>query len=646
MNRVARLIGGGLIVLAALAAYSDSLSNPFVSNDIDGIANNPTIRRFWPIWGALAPPRGGLPVSGRPLVNFTFALNYAAGGLKVWGYHAVNLALHILAGLILFGIIRRTMELAALQATGRNQAVDSISSTTVAGAIGLLWTVHPLQTAAVTYVSQRAELLMGLMYLLTLYCVIRGGTVADGPLIRNGPRRRVIFWYAFAIVACLAGMAAKEVMVSAPLLVLLYDRTFLAGTFREAWRRRRGLYAGLACTWLLLVYLVVGVGDRGGTAGFSSSVSWKIYALLQSHAILHYLRLAVWPHPLVFYYGAAVWAPWVALISETVLVVVLIGAVGCSLYFCTGQGVGSRSLGFVGAWFFAILAPSSSIMPISTEIMAEHRMYLPLAAVLVVAVLALCALLGRCSDFLSVAARRGTFGGVVIAATLGLSAMTARRNDDYRSGLALWTDTVAKTPDNPSARLNLGDALVEAGRPVEAVIQFEDAVQLRPDVAQVRYDLGNALARSGRLREAISQFEEAIRLKPDYTAAHANLAIACAATGSRTEAIAQFEETLRLEPDLADTHYDLANLLVAEGQVDEAIKHFEIALRLKPDFVATHVNLGNALIRRGRIEEAIEQYESALRIEPHNGKIHRNLGQIFRAIGRNQEAQEQFNLAQ
>ena len=174
-------------------------------------------------------------VGGRPVVSLTLAINYALGGMNVWGYHAVNLAIHILAAWTLFGVMRRTLLLPALQERFGSAA------TPLALAAALLWTIHPLQTESVTYVIQRTESLVGLFYLLTLYCVIRGADVRPAS-DRPGTR-------APSAASCLLGMATKEVMVTAPLIVLLYDRTFLAGSFREAWRRRCGLYLALAATW-------------------------------------------------------------------------------------------------------------------------------------------------------------------------------------------------------------------------------------------------------------------------------------------------------------------------------------------------------------------------------------------------------------
>jgi hypothetical protein len=405
------VVAAGVIVLSAVAAYHNSFAGPFIFDDGAAIAENRTIRRLWPIGRVLSPPRHGETVSGRPLLNLSLAMNYAIDDLNVRGYHVANLLLHIAAALLLFGILRRTFLLGNETGSGVFCAKPGTDRRLVAGLAGkrhptpfplrfakaatplalagaLLWTVHPLQTESVTYIIQRAESLVGIFYLLTLYCVIRGaaGTAPDegrgtNPVnhrsqVGNCPLWPSLFWYAAALLACLLGMACKEVMVTAPLLVLLYDRTFLAGSFAAAWRRRWGLYLGLAATWALLAYLVLSTGLIGRQSEMGAPDAWG-YARSQPGVILHYLRLSIWPRPLCISYA---W-PAAETLGEIVPGAIVVGA----LLAATIWGLASRrAWGFLGAWFFLILAPTSSIFPLN-QLAFEHRMYLSLAAVVVLA---------------------------------------------------------------------------------------------------------------------------------------------------------------------------------------------------------------------------------------------------------------------
>jgi hypothetical protein len=337
----------GVILAAVFAAYFNSFAGPFVYDDLPSITDNRTIRQLWPMGPALTPPAGGLAVSGRPIVNYYLAINYAISGQEVWSYHAVNLGIQVLAALALFGVVRRTLGRVLAGGHARDPALLALAAS-------LLWALHPLQTESVTYIIQRAESLMGFFYLFTLYCFVRGWEAGADSAARR-------LWYALSISACLLGMATKEVMVTAPLIVLLYDRIFLAGSFREALRQRCRIYLCLAGTWLLLAYLMAGTGGRGGTVGFSASVSWEDYALSQLQAVAHYLRLAVWPRPLVIDYGLVTERPPPAKLALAASILALLAAAtACALWRCP-------KLAFLGLCFFLILAPSSSVVPIVTE---------------------------------------------------------------------------------------------------------------------------------------------------------------------------------------------------------------------------------------------------------------------------------------
>ena len=245
-----------LVIAAGIGAYHNSFQGPFIFDDLHSIPLNPHIRHLWPIREALSAPRY-CSVNGRPVICLSLALNYALGGLNVRGYHAFNLAVHLLSALVLFGILRRTLEGEKLRDRFGDAAVW------LAAAIAIIWEIHPLQTESVTYIVQRTELLMGLFLLLTLYCALRGSHSA-----------RPSAWYLAAVISCALGMGSKEVMVGAPLLVLLYDRVFLASSFRELWQRRGGLYASLAATWLILVVLVARTPRSATGFGMKGLTSW------------------------------------------------------------------------------------------------------------------------------------------------------------------------------------------------------------------------------------------------------------------------------------------------------------------------------------------------------------------------------------
>ncbi|MDE3083942.1 MAG: tetratricopeptide repeat protein, partial [Verrucomicrobiota bacterium] len=640
-----------LIALAIVIVYANSFSAPFTFDDVPTIPGNATIRNFW---DALHPPHNGSPADGRPIINLSLALNYKLSGLRVWSYHLFNVLIHAGATLALFGIVRRTLgkldvrdqrsDVRKQKPEAKNNPTSDIGHLTSAFCIALLWAVHPLQTESVTYIAQRAESLMSLFYLLTLYCFIRYAEESDVREQTSAVRSRKsesktgltsdirylasVFWPLASVFCCALGMASKEVMVSAPLMVLLYDRTFVGGSFAEAWRKRRGYYVALAGTWIILGCLIWSAGDRGGSAGFKQGVEWWAYALTQCRAIVHYLRLTVWPSPLVFDYGTNVVRSVAAVWPQALLLVALAAA--------TIVAVARRSaFGFLGFWFFAILAPSSSIVPVKTESMAEHRMYLPLAAVIVLMVLGLRRAL------------RENRTVVILSAALavGLGWTTVRRNRDYRSEVEIWRDTVVKCPGNARAQYNLGTSLVYEGRLQEAIVSFEVAVQLNPNDALTHYNLGLALFQLGRVEEAIAHFRKAIQLDPTDPDAHNNLGNAWARVGRLEDAAREYQRALQLQPDDPGTHDNLGDAWFMLGRTSEAIDEYRAALKIRPDFAQAYYNLGSVLGRLGRLAEAAQQFEEALRLDPNYVAAHTDLGDVLLGLGQTQEAIAHYEAA-
>ncbi|HVS51084.1 MAG TPA: tetratricopeptide repeat protein [Opitutaceae bacterium] len=536
--------------IAIILAYAGSLRVPFLFDDADAVVKNSTIRHFWS-WEIFQPPSNGSTTTGRPLLNAGFALSYALSGDRPWSYHALNVALHACAALLLFGLVRRTAVRAGVP-----------RATSLAFAVAGLWALHPLGTETIVCVAQRTELQCGFFYLLTLYCFARG--VDDSAAAWR--------WHSCSVLACLAGMATKEVMVTAPLLVLLYDRTFVARSFSGAWRARRGYYAALAGTWLLLAALVVGGGGaRGVAAGFGRGVSAWSYLLTQCEALVVYLRLALWPHPLVLDYGNAVVSSLADVWWQGLTIVVLLGL---TIWALARRPVA----GFFGACFFAILAPSSSVVPLVTQTIAEHRMYLPLAALAAGVVVLAYRRLGGAAPW------------VLGLIAIGFAGATFARVQIYQDEIALWQDNVANRP-NARAFTALGVALLHAGRPADALPALEHALALDPKNLTAARNRGLVLLQLGRADEA------AAVLVP----------LPARDAGE------------------ADEFFALGNAFAREQKFAEAAAAYARTLALDPAHAAAHANLGNIRMLQGRAREAIVEYEAALRLHPDDARVRENL---------------------
>ena len=567
---------------------------------------NPSIRSLAPIGRVLDPPDEA-GVGGRPLLNLTFAVSYACGGTNPWGYHAFNLGVHVLAGVTLFLVVRRSLRQPMLAPS------FGAPATLLALLVASIWAWHPVQTESVTYVSQRAEELMGLFYLLTLYCFIRA--------VDTEVPASILTWLVLCVICCLGAAATKEVAATAPLAVFFYDRCFVSGTFRRAWSRHGRLYLALSASLFPIGHRVLSLLRNPLTygVGFGGGIAWWNYALTESRVVLGYLGLALWPNPLVFDYGRTVpcdpiqtW-PY-ALALGALLIAVMIAVVRWP------------AAGFAGAWFFLILAPTSSVVPIVGEYMAESRMYLSLAGLAALAVAVAYAKTGAyCIPVFA-----------LIAAVLGH--LSYERNLLYLNEEALWRDTIAKRPSNARAHGNLGRVLArEPGRLDEAIDEYFEAIRLDPKAPELHVNLGNLYYRSvDGLDKAADQYEEALELDPGDALAHFDLGCALAGIPGRgDDAIAQYREALRLKPELPSAHYNLGNALLRKGgQVEGAVSEYEAAVRLRPDWADAHFALALAFQHWGNHdEEAKRQLEEVVRLQPQNEEARKRLETYSRPPG-------------
>jgi len=582
-----------ILVVVGTLAYLTSFGGVFLLDDFACIVVNDRIKNLLPLANHLD--------DERPVVQLSLALNYAFGGDDPWGYHLVNLVVHLLAGLALYGVIRRT--LVRRPAPGWRKRRAAWFALTVA----CIWLVHPLQTQAVTYVIQRGESMMGLFYLASLYFVIRG-------LDSNRPRG----WNLAAIAACALGMATKAVMATAPLMIALYDRVFACSSWREVFRKRWRLYAGLGASWGVLAAVGVLTGlfretERRGasTVGFGvRGLSPLDYLMTQPEVVLHYLRLCFWPHRLCLDYG---W-PVAASPREVLVPALIVGGLFAATIWAL---IRRPALGFVGAWFFVILAPTSSFIPVR-DLAFEHRMYLSLAAVAMLAALALERVVGLAlaKGWLAVEGGRRWLAGPAIVAIGLLALRTAVRNVDYHSQTAMWSDVVAQRPNHTRALNFYGIALSLDGRFDEAIAAFERALAVDPSFDEGRVNLAKTLAKANRFEEAIRHYRQALRGMDGDAPLHHSLAVALDQSGRHAEAIEEYRRTLALQPDHPLAHYNLGLALKGLGRCEEALRELEESLRRHPDDPLAHYHTALCLRQLGRRAEAQAHLREALRLNP------------------------------
>ncbi len=616
-----------LFFLIALSVYFNAISTPFVFDDLESIVSNKSLKVF--SWREVWRQQRGFGF-------WTLSWNRAISGLNPPSYHFTNILIHTVAALCLSGIVRRTLTHDLFDERLKRDAEW------LAWLSGVIWLVHPLNTESVTYVIQRFESLMGCLALVGLYALARS--------------RRAKFawpWLLASLLALLLGARTKEAMIAVPVMYVWYDRVFLSSSWRELLRRRGWYYVCVTTMWLsfygALFFQVASaaglkiaatpVAPGTSTAeapaaenlGIVAGLTPLRYLASQPGVILHYLRLAVWPDRLCVDY---VWplpsSAWQVVLPGVVIVI----GVSITVWLTWFR----PAWGFLMGWFWINLAPRSSLLPRS-DLAVEHRMYLPLAALVVAATLIVYKLLRTVQERSPAANRIGKFvgwsAGLVVIVALGIR--THLRNDDYQTPQELWSATLAVSPHNPRAMSNLGLALFDIGRTDEAIQWYRRAIQQE---SLLQYDqfalfnLGNALVHQQRFSEAIQAFENTLSIAPKFAAAQNNLAYVCLELGQLELARQHARRAVDLDSKFAGARLNLGIAARRLGQLAEAEMQLQLSVTLDPESAAAQHQLGLLLADLGKPQAAQRCFEKALELDDKRCQSYVALADLLRGLGR------------
>ncbi len=529
-----------LLCLLGAGLYANSLDVPFTFDDIPNIVANPRLQIETLAPGALLDAALGNR-SPRPVAHASFALNRWAGGLDVTGYHAVNVAIHCIDGVLVYGVALALLRLQLLLPGQRVSALQRRSVPAMALLAGAIFVAHPLQTQSVTYVVQRMTGLAALFALASYLLFLRGRSCAT-------PRRRTAL-FAAAGLAWLLALGSKQVAALLPVALWLTEWTFFRDLDRTWLRRGMALLAVSAAALLLLAFvylgadplerILAGYGERSFTPGER--------VLTQARVLVLYLSLMALPLPgrLSLLHP---FAPSRSLLDPPSTLAAML-ALAALLAVAVWAARERRLVCFCILWFFVWNALESS--PIPLEMAFEHRCYLPMFGAALLASWLLFSLPER---------RRGWVNAAAFSLVGLLTAGSVARNQDWRNPVAFWSELVAENPDRRRARTNLAGELLKRGRVGEAVVQYREALRLDPN-ASAHSNLGVALARQGRLDEAERQYREALRLEPDSARLHNNLGALMERRGERDEAESQYRESLRLDPGYGAARRNLERLV-------------------------------------------------------------------------------------
>ena len=616
-----------LIAILEIAVYSNVLDGQFLFDDEHSIEKNPSIRSVFPLsrslWG---PPYS--PTEGRPVVNLSFALNYSVHGLKVEGYHVVSILIHILNTFILFALVFRTLKNSPWGERPRGKAYW------LALTISLLWALHPLQTESVSYMTQRTELLMSCFFLLTLFtasCSWHAET-----------RISQFVWQSICVLSCALGMASKEVMIVAPMMVLLYDVTILNHSRLLIMKHRLPLYMCLLATWGILLSLVA-MNPRGRTVGFDLLVKPHEYLTTQFWVTTRYVKLAFWPTDLCGDYGIFKITEMDRWVPCFIFLLILAGLSLWSFFRW-------KWLAFLGAWFFLILAPTSSILPIIPEPAAERRMYLPLAALICLVVISVTVFFERMFVLETTTSmkKQRLSRWLLVFMAIGIVGLFASwsfaRNRVYQNETSFWTDVIQKRPNNPRAFQHLGIVHLRKQNWSVAFDYFQKSEQLNPNDSDALFNLAIWHTLRGQPTDAIQYFDRVLALDPKNFEAMIDRAKLHYALGRIDEAILDYRSAIEVSPISHAAHLNLGDLLYSQGELDEALVQYRTAHKLNPNSAACALKIAVIHSKKGENQEAIPWFEKALTLDPQNLDACKSAGYSYTMIGQFDKATKVFEL--
>ena len=605
-----RFCGAVIVLCTAVGlAYVSGLGAPFIMDDNPSIPANRSIRSLWPLWAVLVYDHGeGRTIDGRPLLNLSLAMNRAVTGTSAVGFRVVNIFIHCGNAILLMALSRLLLARPEVPTAVRTRAGE------VAFAAAVLWAVHPLGTGAVTYIIQRAELLGAFMILATVFVAVRGMLAADA-----GSKTQ-----AMPLVAVLSALAgtAKETSVVIPFVTLLIDRALLSGSWRGT-VRHWPWHLAAAASWPIVALMLTVLGGRGSSAGLDSASPW-LYLLTQAKAIWLYLARIVWPQGLIFDYGDFLSSG----LAESGGWLMLAAAVFAGVVYGFGR--------YPVVWlapllFFVLLGPTSSVIPVKTQTIAEHRAYLASACVIVPAVAAGCSI---ARERLALSPRICGLAAAAIALVLGLS--TAARNREFVKPEILWRKALAAEPRNERAMINLAAQLIAK----KDSASLAEAERLLARVAETgRYprvyslNVGLLTKSQGRYPEALVAIDAVLELTPDDAVTLAERGYVLWKLGRLPEALISLDRAVAIDDQIAPAWLNRGNVLLDLERREEAEQSFARSVEVDPKYAKGWDHLGIARQSRGDRAAAMAAFNWAVACDPKDAEAVYNRGRLHAEIG-------------
>lgn len=596
-----------LLISLGLLTYGHSLNADFEFDDYRGIVENTYIKH-----GERPDRIFQNEDTTRFLPNLTFALNYRLSGLNVFGFHLTNVLLHLLASLLVFGLVRVTFKTPELKNDPLFRDRDGIALFS-----SLIFFAHPVQTEAVTYIVQRSTCMATLFYFaaVLLYAQARLGT-------KHAP-----LFLGTSYLATLAGAFSKPIVFTLPLAIVAYEVYFFPKNFGEI-KKTAGRVLPYFAVMVLLAFIALSSQTRsmdprrfGAIVDLGSKLAPGEYLLTQCNVIRTYLRLLVFPWGQTLEYDYPV--------SRSLFEIQTLASLGLLVF--TFLGIfrwfkKQRLLSFSILWFFMTLLVEASVIPLP-DVIFEHRLYLPLFGF---------ALFASAAAFTRARSTRQA-QTVLIFFLAFLSGATFLRNKTWQDQVVFMENAARKAPAKPRVIYNLARAYHRKQDLDQAETYYQRTLALSPDDADTYNSLGELYQQKNDAARAEPYFRKALALQPNHEMALINLGVLLRNQGHPMQAMEHYGKALTANPNSAIAHNNIGNIYCFFRRRDAAEDHYRTAAEMNPDLRDVFFNRGNNFFEMRAYTQAIEQYRKAIRLGP-DAETFQNLADAYRMAGDTENA--------
>jgi protein O-mannosyl-transferase len=605
-----------LLVLSSTGIYFNSLKGSFQFDDVPLISNQ---------WiEDLESFNQSVKISSfenRPVLLWTYALNNSLGKNKEFGFHLFNLMLHIGVTLLIFFSVLKTSSFHRSFSDTRNKNPGTGNPTGIwifPFITALIFSLHPLNTDSISYISSRSSVLATFFYLFSLYLFLNLFSLEKKkPLLANN-----LALIPLVVTTMYLSLASKLIAATLPLLmsfwyfVFIFSRKNMERLWKRNWIYLLLILISIAALFLLGDFWLYNAKDQG-----SELYGQLPYLLIQVKVIVfYYLRLFFFP----FNLSADSGMPFSSINEDPSIIFSILIISGI-----VATAIKSRNIWLLAgtAWFFITLAPTSSFIPLN-DLAVEHRTYLPMT-------LGVCMAVGWGISRLYPIWRFGFLSLIIIAFSLA----TITRNSDWISEISLWEDVAWKNPSSSRAHNNIGKAYFEKGDLTRASYHFKKSIANIPKFIEDKFNLKNAEEFLSRTGGPIKSDNSKLQIAAELVEPHYNLASIYLDQGKLSLAEKEYLKTLSIRPYHSSAKIGLGSVYNKKGLYEKAEKLYRQAIKDKQSqsgndfFPLAHLNLGEVYGKTGKIALAIIEWEQAIQQDPSILPAHFNLGTAFMMQG-------------